>query len=148
MPSPASEETVDEPAWAEPAAPLEAASVVELEAAAEEVAAAELAELVAAARLRGRVSVFCMLPVTAEAEVPVAVAEEGGSARARRHTRRVPGWSRAPGSLRIASRARRSASPAKACPASAGSSSSTLDSGSATLRIGVFDSPRFHGSMM
>ena len=52
MPSPASEETVDEPAWAEPAAPLEAASVVELEAAAEEVAAAELAELVAAARLK------------------------------------------------------------------------------------------------
>lgn len=112
--------------------------MVELEAAAEEVAAAELAELVAAARLR----------VAAEAEVPVAVAEEGGSARARRHTRRVPGWSRAPGSLRIASRARRSASPAKACPASAGSSSSTLDSGSATLRIGVFDSPRFHGSMI
>ena len=69
MPSPASEETVDEPAWAEPAAPLEAASVVELEAAAEDVAAAELAELVAAARLK----------VAAEAEVPVAVAEEGGS---------------------------------------------------------------------
>ena len=58
--------------------------MVELEAAAEDVAAAELAELVAAARLK----------VAAEAEVPVAVAEEGGSARARRHTRRrEPGWS-------------------------------------------------------
>ena len=52
--------------------------MVELEAAAEEVAAAELAELVAAARLR----------VAAEAEVPEAVAEEGGSARRRRHMRR------------------------------------------------------------
>ena len=52
--------------------------VVELEAAAEEVAAAELAELVAAAQLR----------VAAEAEVPEAVADEGGSARARRRTRR------------------------------------------------------------
>ena len=72
--------------------------MVELEAAAEDVAAAELAELVAAARLK----------VAAEAEVPVAVAEEGGSARAGLE----------PGSLRIASRAKRSASPAKACPAS------------------------------
>ena len=67
--------------------------MVELEAAAEDVAAAELAELVAAARLK----------VAAEAEVPVAVAEEGGSARAGLE----------PGSLRIASRAKRSASPAK-----------------------------------
>ena len=142
MPSPAAEETVEEPAWAEPAAapaPLEAASVVELEAAAEEVPAAELAELVAAARLR----------VAAEAEVPVAVAEEGGSARARRHTRRrEPGWSCASGSLRIVSRASRSASPAKAYTASTGGSSCTLDSGSATLRIGVFDSPGFHGSII